>query len=155
MRTFSKAWGLSGIRLGYMVSTKKICDYVSKCRTLVETNSLTFQVALWALKNKIYKNHVSDVKKGYKYIVENFSKSNEIFFGGRVTNAILLKLPSVEATQHLKNFLSKKKIYVRANFQYPIEQYVRISLASEKKMSIFFKEYKIWKKKYIENKLNA
>ena len=32
MRTFSKAWGLSGIRLGYMIADKKLCEYVSKCR---------------------------------------------------------------------------------------------------------------------------
>ena len=57
MRTFSKAWGLSGIRLGYMVANKNLSNYVSKCRTLVETNSLTYQVALWALKNNIFKQH--------------------------------------------------------------------------------------------------
>ena len=56
LRTFSKAWGLSGIRLGYMISNSKLCNYISKCRSLVETNSLTYQVALWALKNKIFKH---------------------------------------------------------------------------------------------------
>ena len=64
MRTFSKAWGLSGIRLGYMVANKKLCNYVSKCRSLVETNSLTYQVALWAIENKIYKTNVQNIKKG-------------------------------------------------------------------------------------------
>ena len=62
MKTFSKAWGLSGIRLGYMVANKKLSQYVSKCRTLVETNSLTYQTALWALKHKIFKEHVKFVK---------------------------------------------------------------------------------------------
>ena len=54
MRTFSKAQGLSGIRLGYMIANNKICNYVSKCRSLVETNSFSYQVALWALDNKKY-----------------------------------------------------------------------------------------------------
>ena len=74
MRTFSKAWGLSGIRLGYMIANNKICNYVSKCRSLVETNSFSYQVALWALDNKkILKDHVSQVKQGSKYIKKKFT----------------------------------------------------------------------------------
>ena len=79
MRTFSKAWGLSGIRLGYMVANKNLSNYVSKCRTLVETNSLTYQVALWALKNNIFKQHVKLVKQGSKYIRKNSKKVEKIF----------------------------------------------------------------------------
>ena len=152
MRTFSKAWGMSGIRLGYMVSSAVICDYVSKCRTLVETNSLTYQIAMWALKNKIYKNHVKNVKKGAEYLIKKLTKAKEVFHGGVCTNALLIKLPSFQATVLLKEKLSKKKIYIRNNFPSPISNYVRISLASVNKISIFFKEYSKWKKNYIKIK---
>ena len=55
--------GLSGIRLGYMVANKKIIRYVSKCRSLVETNALSQQIGLWALKNKyILNNHIKEVR---------------------------------------------------------------------------------------------
>lgn len=146
MRTFSKAWGLSGIRLGYMVANKKLSEYVSKCRTLVETNSLTFQVALWALKNKIFKEHVKLVKEGSKYIIKKFEKNKEIFHGGKKTNFILLKLPNKILTKKLVVWLANKKIYIRANFPHPLESYVRISLGSAKKLSIFYNAYIKWKK---------
>ena len=42
--------------------------------------------------------------------------------------------------------MSKKKIYIRNKFEEPIEKYVRISLCSPNKLSIFFKEYLKWKK---------
>jgi len=147
MRTFSKAWGLSGIRLGYMISNKKLCNYISKCRSLVETNSLTFQVALWALKNKIFKDHVKKVKMGAKFIKNRLKFSGDIFHGGGRTNAIILKLPNVKSTDNLRNYLSKKNIYIRNKFNPPIEKYVRISLASPKKLSIFYREYLKWKKR--------
>ena len=54
MRTFSKAWGLPGIRLGYMITNKKLNAYVSKCRSLVETNGFSYEIAKWALENKKY-----------------------------------------------------------------------------------------------------
>jgi|TARA_B100001093_G_scaffold82810_1_gene74239 histidinol-phosphate aminotransferase len=152
MRTFSKAWGLSGIRLGYMVADKKLSEYISKCRTLVETNSLTYQAALWALKNKIYKDHVKFVKQGSKYIRNKFRSNGDIFHGGKKTNFILLKLSNQKLTKNLVLWLAKRKIYIRANFPKPLEDYVRISLGSSKKLSIFFKEYNKWKKKFINRK---
>jgi len=151
MRTFSKAWGLSGIRLGYMVADKKLSEYISKCRTLVETNSLTYQVALWALKNKIVKDHVRLVKQGSDYIINKFRSNGDEFHGGKKTNFILLKLPSQRLTRNLVAWLSKKKIYIRANFPKPLEAYVRVSLGSSKKLSIFYTEYNKWKKKFINH----
>ena len=152
MRTFSKAWGLSGIRLGYMIADKKLSEYVSKCRTLVETNSLTYQVALWALKNKIYKEHIKLVKQGSRYLRDKFKSNGDKFHGGVKTNFIILKLPNKKSTKNLVTWLKKKKIYIRANFSKPLEDYVRVSLGSSKKLSIFFTAYNKWKKKYINHR---
>ncbi len=151
MRTFSKAWGLSGIRLGYMVANKKLCNYVSKCRSLVETNSLTYQVALWAIENKIYKTNVQNIKKGSIFLRRKLTENYEEFHGGKYTNAILIRLPNLQATKNLKNYLSKKKIYIRNNFPEPISNCIRVSLASVKKLSKFFNEYIKWKKKFIKS----
>ena len=147
MRTFSKAWGLAGIRLGYMISNQKLCNYISKCRSLVETNALSCQIALWALKNKkILNRHVKEVSMGAKFIKNKFRSNGDIFHGGDWTNAILLKLPDNNSTKKLTNYLSKKKIYIRNNFTGHVKNYVRISLCAPKKLSIFFKEYLKWKK---------
>ena len=151
MRTFSKAWGLSGIRLGYMISNSKLCNYISKCRSLVETNSMTYQVALWAIKNKIFKDHVRQVKMGAKFIKNKLRSNGDVFHGGNRTNAFILRLPDVKSTESLRSFLSKRKIYIRNKFPTPIAQYVRISLCSPKKLSIFFKEYLKWKKRLVNN----
>ena len=149
MRTFSKAWGLSGIRLGYMVSQKKLTNYISKCRSLVETNSLSYQVASWALKNSsILKDHVKNVKLGAKFIKARLFQNNITYQGGNVTNAMLIKLPNKNATKHLKVYLEKKNIYIRDNFYSPIENYVRISLCSKNKLSKFFTMFLKWKKKH-------
>ena len=148
LRTFSKAWGLSGIRLGYMISSKKIANYLSKCRSLVETNALSYQIGLWALKNKyILKNHIKDVKNGEKFLRKKFLSINEKYYGGKITNAILIDLKSKKMVHSLKNFLEKKKIYVRAGFSNPISNFIRVSLCSSKKLSIFFKQFKNWKNK--------
>jgi histidinol-phosphate aminotransferase len=149
MRTFSKAWGLPGIRLGYMAANENLCSYISKCRSLVETNGFSLEIASWALKNKFILNqHIKDVKEGYKYLVKGFNLQNESYHGGKKTNAILLKIKSKKHIESLKKYLNKKKIYIRSGFKKPIEDYIRISLCSKKKISVFFNEYKKWKKQY-------
>ncbi len=150
MRTFSKAWGLPGIRLGYMVTNKKICSYVSKCRSLVETNAFSYEIARWVLKNKkILNENVRNIKKGYIYLSSKLKIYNEEFHGGKVTNAILLKLPSNKLCKDLTLYLKRKKIYIRDGFKKPINNYVRISLGSPKILTKFFKEFIRWKRNII------
>ena len=147
MRTFSKAWGLPSIRLGFLVTNTKLCEYISKCRSLVETNALSFQIAMWALNNrKILDNHVSQIKEGSKYIQKSLKKLNIFFKGGNVTNAVLIRLRNKKDTENLRLFMRKKKIYIRTNFKDKIENCIRISLGPVDKMKIFISEFKNWLK---------
>ncbi len=147
MRTFSKAWGLPSIRLGFLVTNRKLCEYISKCRSLVETNALSFQIAVWALNNKkILDNHVSQIKKGSQYIQKNLTKLNVFFKGGNVTNAVLIRLRDKEDTENLRKFMRKRKIYIRTNFKDKIENCIRISLGPVDKMKIFMNEFNNWLK---------
>ncbi len=146
MRTFSKAWGLPSLRLGFLVTNKKLRDYISKCRSLVETNALSFQIAMWALKNKyILNQHVSQIKKGAKFLSTKFKKINQPFIGGKVTNAMLIKMNSSDEVEKVKKYMRKNKIYVRTNFKNEIKNFFRISLGSERKMRIFYNKFLKWK----------
>ena len=148
MRTFSKGWGLPGIRLGFITGKKDIINYISKCRSLVETNGFSFEIAKWAIKNnKILSEHVKTVKMGYKFISKNLNKLKDNFHGGKVTNAIILDLKTKKNCSSLKKYLKQRKIYIRDGFQDPIKNYVRISLCSPQKLKIFLLYYKKWKKK--------
>lgn len=147
MRTFSKAWGLPSIRLGFLVTNRKLCEYISKCRSLVETNALSFQIAMWALNNrKILDNHVSQIKEGSKYIQKSLKELNIFFKGGIVTNAILIRLKDRKETENLRLFMRKKKIYIRTNFKGKIENCIRISLGPVDKMKIFMSAFNNWLK---------
>ena len=147
MRTFSKAWGLPSIRLGFLITNKKLCEYISKCRSLVETNALSYQIAMWALSNKkILNNHVSQIKSGSKFIHKNLKKLNISFRGGNVTNAVLIKLNSKKEAEDFRVHMRKKKIYIRGNFKEKIENYIRISLGPVNKMKIFIEAFDNWLK---------
>lgn len=52
LRTFSKALGLAGIRLGYMIADAEIIDYINRVRSPYNVNSLTQATGLRALENE-------------------------------------------------------------------------------------------------------
>jgi histidinol-phosphate/aromatic aminotransferase/cobyric acid decarboxylase-like protein len=146
LRTFSKAWSLPGIRLGYVIGTKRNIKYLSKCRSLVETNGFSYEIANWALKNdKIMHDHIKLVKEGYNYLIKKLKKLKINFIGGRVTNALLIDLKTQKNCSSLKSYLYKKKIYIRAGFNEPIKNCVRISLCSSKKLKKFVNYLSKWK----------
>lgn len=49
LRTFSKAWGLAGIRVGYAVAQKEIIDYLNRIKMPYNLNRISSQLAVDAL----------------------------------------------------------------------------------------------------------
>ena len=50
LRTFSKAWGLAGIRVGYAVAGKEVIEYLNKIKPPYNLNRVSARIALEALK---------------------------------------------------------------------------------------------------------
>jgi len=52
LRTFSKAWGLAGIRVGYAVAQETVIEYLNKIKLPYNLNKISSRLATEALKNK-------------------------------------------------------------------------------------------------------
>ncbi len=53
LRTFSKAWGLAGARVGYCVAGDEIINYLNRLKLPYNLNSLSERVAMAALENPL------------------------------------------------------------------------------------------------------
>lgn len=51
MRTFSKAWGLAGMRVGFGISSPEVADYLNRMRTPFNVNRLAQRAAAVALSH--------------------------------------------------------------------------------------------------------
>lgn len=51
LRTFSKAWGLAGLRLGYMIGNEEVVAYLNKIKLPYNVNSLSQSFGIRALEN--------------------------------------------------------------------------------------------------------
>ena len=92
VRTFSKIYGLAGLRLGYAVASDNITSYVNRVREPFNVNSLAQVAALAAIDDS---DHVRSTKKindvGMRFMEQNFQELG-ITFNKSYTNFILIDL---------------------------------------------------------------
>lgn len=112
MQTFSKAWGLAGIRLGMAFSSPEIISLFNKVKPPYNVNQLTQAVALRALQNPMRTTrNIKAILKQRDLLIKNLEKMpfvQKIF--PTDANFVLVK---VENANDLYRFLVEKGIIVR------------------------------------------
>ena len=74
-RTFSKAWGLAGLRVGYSVSSAAIADILNRVRQPFNVNSLALTAAAAVLDDEDYLQRSRDINAaGLKQLEEAFDQ---------------------------------------------------------------------------------
>ena len=91
MRSFSKAFGLASIRLGYIMSQEHNIKYISNNRNGYETNLLSLQTAHYFINHEEIKDeYVQEMNKGRDYLIEELNKMNVSTQGGEYGNFIFI-----------------------------------------------------------------
>jgi histidinol-phosphate aminotransferase len=138
MRTFSKAWGMAGIRLGYMISQSQNIEYLSKTRSLVETNAFSMTAAMFALDHpELMSDHVAEVKDGAAFLRAGLDKMGVAWHGGEYTNGIMIFMSTAEEARRVVADLRAQNIYIRGAFEPPYDSCIRVSLGGVPAMERF------------------
>lgn len=96
LRTFSKAWGLAGIRVGYAIGPKSIIDVLFKIKESYNVSSISQNIAGQALDQiERLQQKVSEMKKLKKQLLEGFSNLG-IEAANTSANFILIKVPNAK-----------------------------------------------------------
>lgn len=78
-RTFSKAWGLAGVRCGYCVASPQVINLLYKIKMPYNLNKLTAHVILEALKNNLQKEKfVEEIKTERQFIINELNSGMKI-----------------------------------------------------------------------------
>jgi len=120
MRSFSKAFGLAGIRLGYIVGNKKYIEYISKMRTGYETNTLSMAVANFFInhENIVYK-YIQDIKNGFRYLKNELDNLGIEYNGGKTSNFLYINLKDKYINNMVVTRLKEQNIFVRGGWPEP------------------------------------
>lgn len=135
-RTFSKAFGLASLRIGYIVSCGKNIEQMLKIRGPYDVNQMARSAAeasLQSLDNmKTYCREVMDFAKP---LVESFFRKNKIEFWSSSGNFLFFKEPVVDFSK----LLEENGVLIRPQ----TDGFARVTIGTFKEMKKFIKIFKL------------
>lgn len=140
IRTFSKAYGLAGLRVGYGFADKNIVDFIERIRPPFNVNILAQSAAAAALKDKSQISKSQNlVKKGRNYLYKEFGKMGLEYLES-AANFVLFKSP-IGATPLFEELL-KEGVIVRAMDEYELPDWARVTVGLDAENKIFIEKLK-------------
>ena len=132
-RTFSKAFALAGLRLGYLVSNNKILKIINKVRNSKDINSIAQVSAISSLKNIQYiKDYCKEVTIAREYFINELRSLGYEVADSRA-NFVLVKVTN---SKKFVEHLSSKKVLIRdRNNLINLKNCVRITIGNFAQMS--------------------
>jgi len=146
LRTFSKAYGLAGLRLGYIVSSAKNREILYKVKSLADINIFALKFAEYFLDNPEHvRDYVAEVKEA-RALAENICRDMGLAFYSGNANFFHIKLNNHLQSGDLGAKMREKGYAIRVNnskgLPATINQCIRITLGTREQIKNFFAELK-------------
>ncbi len=127
-RTFSKAWALAGLRVGYALASNTVIHLLSRILNPKSVNVLAQKAALAALEDIDYmKKYVKEVHESKRLLKSFFDNRDIVTFNGR-GNFIMVQYPNL---QLLLDEMEKMNVYVRDRSSFAmLPDFFRVNLGT-------------------------
>lgn len=127
LRTFSKIYGLAGLRIGYAVSLPGVISLINRIRPPFNTNRLAQAAALAVLRDSDFVNMVKkETEKEKQYLYAQMDKLGLEYVRSQA-NFILVKFGR-DKVGGLCEYLLSRGIILRSLAGYSLDDYIRITV---------------------------
>ena len=138
VRTFSKVYGLAGLRLGYAVASPKIVQQLRKFTTENNINAIVIRAAAAAL----------DDADGVSAFVQQNANDRQEFFNQAMTRALkpidshanFVMMNTFHPAKDVIEHFRKNNILIGPCFP-PMDTYIRVSLGRQEEMLAFWRTW--------------
>lgn len=136
LKTFSKAYALAGIRLGYVLACKDLIDTINVVKPPYNMSRVSSLIASIAIKNKnLYDDNIKKIIELKNKLYNDLQKLN-LNPVKSYSNFIFIKL-----NDKIYNHLLENKIYIR-RLKYKDEFWHRITVGTEKENQLLIEKIK-------------
>ncbi len=126
LRTFSKAYGLAGLRIGYGITDESITEYLNRLRQPFNVNFAAQIAATAALDDEEHlRKTIENNREGMNFITKSMSALGLRYIPSH-SNFVLVELP-MDADVMYKEML-KRGIILRSMKGYGLPNYIRITI---------------------------
>lgn len=138
-RTFSKAYGLAALRVGYSISSPEIADILNRARLPFNVNSIAATAAIAALSDRNYiKETILFNEASKHFLAEELTKMG-INFIPSAGNFLTIK---VSAANEVYQKLLYQGVIVRPLNAYNMPNYIRVTMSTLDHMQQFLTAFK-------------
>ena len=136
-RSFSKAYGLAGLRIGYGISDPQIINYMERVREPFNVNLLAQAAALAALDDKAFLEKTLRYVDGEKKFLYGAFRKMGLKYVESATNFILVDVK--KDCRQVFDMLLKKGVIVRDMKGWGMETFIRVTVGTRTENKKFIK----------------
>lgn len=138
--TFSKAYGLGGMRVGYGIANSEMIEQLYKMRPPFNISTLSLAAAIKACKDESFVQDSIVLHKEQIKRYETFAKENGFAYIESYTNFITYLFDEKLNATKIADELLKKGVIIRNLASYGMNA-IRITVGTAKQNDIFFKHF--------------
>jgi histidinol-phosphate aminotransferase len=140
MRTFSKAYGLAGMRIGYALADPELIDYLNRIRGPFNVNRLAQKAAVAALESESHLKTCQDLNNREKQFLYNQFAELGLEYIETESNFMMVntEMPAVEVFKKLQ----QRGVIIRPGHQFGMENWIRVTVGNRADNEFFIRNLK-------------
>jgi histidinol-phosphate aminotransferase len=145
LRSFSKAFGLAGIRFGFLVSNKSIVEYVKRVTSPFNVNIVAQRLIVSVLRNwEYFKEQTQSIIEEREWLENNLAKIDGVIPYRSDANFILFKVTKSDFSSSIvTKRLENKNVLVKDRGSLPLlTNCIRVTVGTRKMNEVFLSALK-------------
>jgi len=140
LRTFSKIYGLAGLRIGYAISNEDTIGYINRVRGPFNVNAAAQLAAVAALEDQDFlMKSLENNNKGKQYLYKAFDEMG-LDYIPTYTNFIMVNVKT--DSKQLFVDLLKKGVIIRSGDIFGMDNWIRVTIGTLEENEIFIQALK-------------
>lgn len=142
LNSFSKMYGMAGMRLGYGYTTPKLAEYLTKLTKPFSTNRIALEAGIAAVKDTAFlQKSVDHVHKAKKYLYTELDRLG-VKYWKTEANFILIKTDQEPA--ELESFMVTQGVMVRPVNYFGADGCTRVTISTDEGNEAFVKALELF-----------
>ena len=140
-RTFSKVYGLAGLRIGWAAATREVAGYLNQLREPFNVNLVAQKAAEAALGDRAHVLRTRAMNEaGLRYLSHGL-REDGVFYVPSVTNFLLINVGP--QSQQLYQRLMAKGVIVREMSGWGLKNFIRVTIGTMRENQCFLKQFRL------------
>ncbi|MFN1835140.1 histidinol-phosphate transaminase [Balneola sp. MJW-20] len=142
LRTFSKAYGLAGFRVGYAIAHEELIRTMMKTKLTFEPTTMGQAAALAAYEDEEFiQRSVELVEKGRERLY-SFFDANNVKYVRSISNSVMMVMDTEQEAINFTQKMLEKGVILRRINAFGLPNCIRISIGTEADMDHFENTFK-------------